>query len=227
MKASNPGTEDRFGRAIANGVVVVGAAGEDSNATGIDGDQSNNSASVAGASYAFTFKAQPYESFCFGDGTLPSPCPCSLPNTVPSPPAATGHGCANSFDLDGALLSASGTVSPDTLRIRVQVAPPNYMAFGLLLKGNGADVNGVASSDGIRCVDGALIRFGGHNAGQYGAYGGYWSYPNDVQTTPISAATLQAPAQTAYYQLYYRNAAPSFCTPATTNWSSGLSVDWP
>jgi hypothetical protein len=130
------------------------------------------------------------------------------------------------LSAEGALLSASGSLSPDELEISVHVAPA-YAAFALLVKGDASDANGVASSDGLRCVDGAIVRFGGHIAGANGDAPGRWSYPNAVQTTPISTMTSQAPGQTAYYQLYYRNAAASFCTPATTNWSSGLVVPWP
>lgn len=56
FKASNTGFDDNFGRAIAisGNTLVVGAAKEDSNATGINGEQSDNSALDAGAVYVFT-----------------------------------------------------------------------------------------------------------------------------------------------------------------------------
>jgi hypothetical protein len=56
LKASNTGTQDVFGRsvAISGDTVVVAAVSEDSNATGINGDQNNNSANFAGAVYVFT-----------------------------------------------------------------------------------------------------------------------------------------------------------------------------
>ncbi len=56
LKASNTGTNDNFGIsvAISGNTVVVGAFSEDSNATGVDGDQSDNSANNAGAAYVFT-----------------------------------------------------------------------------------------------------------------------------------------------------------------------------
>jgi hypothetical protein len=55
LTASNPGQEDWFGRSvsISGDTVVIGAHREDSNATGIDGDQTNNGASSAGAAYVF------------------------------------------------------------------------------------------------------------------------------------------------------------------------------
>lgn len=57
LKASNPGADDRFGRAISlssdGNTLAVGAAGEDSAAIGVNGDQLSNAASGAGAVYVF------------------------------------------------------------------------------------------------------------------------------------------------------------------------------
>jgi hypothetical protein len=56
LKASNTGAGDTFGSAVAisGDTIVVGAYGEDSNTTGVNGNQTDNSASGAGAAYAFT-----------------------------------------------------------------------------------------------------------------------------------------------------------------------------
>jgi FG-GAP repeat len=56
LKASNTGAGDYFGKfvAVSGGTVAVGAPAESSNATGVGGDQSNNSASQSGAAYVFT-----------------------------------------------------------------------------------------------------------------------------------------------------------------------------
>ena len=55
LKASNPGSGDQFGDsvAIAANTIVVGASGEASAATGINGNQSDNGAAGAGAAYVF------------------------------------------------------------------------------------------------------------------------------------------------------------------------------
>jgi hypothetical protein len=57
VKASNPGVEDYFGWSVAlsgdGNTLVVGAPQEDSNATGIDGDQLDDAVSSAGAVYVF------------------------------------------------------------------------------------------------------------------------------------------------------------------------------
>lgn len=165
-------------------------------------------------------------SFCSGDGSLPTPCPCVPPNTVPNPSGFAGHGCANAFLLDGALLQASGTLAPDTLQLECQVSP-NFLGFAFLFKGNAMDANGVASSDGLRCADGQIIRFGGHFAGANGEEMGIWKYPNDVQTLPVTTVTAQPAGQSAYYQLFYRNASANFCNASTANLSNGIQLAWP
>lgn len=55
LKASNTGAGDNFGRsvAISGDTVVVGAIFEDSNATGVNGDQANNASPNSGAAYVF------------------------------------------------------------------------------------------------------------------------------------------------------------------------------
>ncbi|MBK8170140.1 MAG: integrin [Sandaracinaceae bacterium] len=57
LKASNADAGDRFGTSLSienNGsTLIVGADGEDSNAVGVNGDETNNSASGSGAVYVF------------------------------------------------------------------------------------------------------------------------------------------------------------------------------
>jgi len=55
IKSSNTGTSDLFGWSVAlsGDALAVGAAGEDSNATGVNGNQADNSASNSGAVYVF------------------------------------------------------------------------------------------------------------------------------------------------------------------------------
>jgi hypothetical protein len=54
IKASNTDRWDEFGRvALSGDTLAVGAQGEDSAATGIDGDQADNSAVDSGAVYLY------------------------------------------------------------------------------------------------------------------------------------------------------------------------------
>jgi hypothetical protein len=95
-----------------------------------------------------------------------------------------------------------------------------------VLKGDAQNASGIAFGDGVRCVDGALVRFGEHLAGTNGSPTGEWTYPNAVQTAQVSVATSQLVGTTAYYQLVYRNANTGFCSPATFNASNGFRVAW-
>lgn len=167
----------------------------------------------------------PGTPFCFGDDSIPTPCPCVPPNIVPNPGSAPGHGCANSFNADGALLSSTGTTAPDTVQFTCAISS-NYANFALMVKGNASSPNGVQLNDGIMCVSGAIIRFGSHYAATGGAPLGSWTYPNTIQTTAVSTATAQIAGQHAYYQLYYRNAMPNFCTAATANLSNAVDIMW-
>ncbi|MDH5600885.1 MAG: integrin [Gammaproteobacteria bacterium] len=58
IKPSNPDSEDYFGASVSlsadGNTLVVGASGEDSNASGINGDQVNNLIRDSGAAYVFT-----------------------------------------------------------------------------------------------------------------------------------------------------------------------------
>jgi hypothetical protein len=71
LKASNTGANDQFGYsvAVAGDTVVVGAPFEDSNATGVNGNQTNNSASSAGAAYVF-LNAPASEMAVLGNGQV-------------------------------------------------------------------------------------------------------------------------------------------------------------
>src|SRR5207249_3914510 len=61
LKASNTSADDRFGKSVAmsDGIVVVGAFSEDSAATGVNGDGSNENGPGSGAAYVFTLPPPP------------------------------------------------------------------------------------------------------------------------------------------------------------------------
>lgn len=56
LKSSNSESGDRFGTSvsISDNTIVIGAPNEDSSATGVNGNQANNSVSGSGAAYVFT-----------------------------------------------------------------------------------------------------------------------------------------------------------------------------
>jgi hypothetical protein len=143
---------------------------------------------------------------------------------VPTPLAsAFGHGCPNSFTQNGARLDVIAGCSDDP--IFSAVIGGNSASFALLVKGT-ATVSPTPSGDGLRCVDGQLVRFGGHNAGTNGAPLGTWTYPNLVQTIPAQVASQTPPGQGAAFQLFYRNVQP-VCNSSTTNWTNAILIhEW-
>ena len=76
-----------------------------------------------------------------------------------------------------------------------------------------------AFGDGIRCVDGNILRVGTTTIAS-----GQTTYPGPGQL-PISVRGQITEPCTRYYQTYYRNAA-NYCTPATANASDGAALLW-
>jgi hypothetical protein len=167
-----------------------------------------------------TFAGTPY---CFGDGSLATPCPCALPNTVPSPSGAADAGCANSSNVSGARLRASGTTSPDT--VRLHGSSQTFAGYTIFIAGNGTELGGVAYHDGVRCAGGTFLRIGAQNA-----TGGTTVYPNLALgfTLPLHVVSGVTPGsgQTRYYQALYRDATPGFCSPGTLNLTNAVELVW-
>lgn len=165
----------------------------------------------------------PGSAYCFGDGTLWTPCPCAPPNTVPNPSGAHDAGCANSFNLAGAQLLAAGDINPDGVVLMGEGLPP--VSFTFFVMGSATSEDGIANGDGVRCVDGALIRFGAQNA-----VSGTTTYPNVglglTQPLSLVSGTQSGSGVTRQYQIFYRNTAPNFCSAGTTNWSSAYRIVW-
>ena len=78
LKASNTGAGDDFGSSVAvsGDTVVVGALGEDSNATGVNGNQADNSATSAGAAYTFAPANSNPARITISDSAAATPYPC-------------------------------------------------------------------------------------------------------------------------------------------------------
>jgi serine protease AprX len=157
---------------------------------------------------------QPGVPYCSGDATLATLCPCFNSGIA-------NHGCANSVEPQGAKLAGSGIVATDTVTLTASQVPPN--ALTIFMKGDTTDPSGIVFGDGVRCVDGNLIRFGLQNA----SAGGVAAFPGALPGT-VSAAggTPVGSGITAYYQAYYRNSDGAFCPPATFNITNGYRLTW-
>jgi hypothetical protein len=163
--------------------------------------------------------ATPFTNYCFGNGSLSTACPCGNNGLI-------GHGCDNSRGTGGALLTANGTVSPDTVVLTSSqelVAPLN-----IFLQGQISITSGVVFGDGVRCVDGNLKRLYTTTAS-----GGTAIAPGsgDPSITARSAALGDTitPGTSRFYQAYYRDPVLTFCpSPTGDEWnvSNAVKVDW-
>jgi hypothetical protein len=155
--------------------------------------------------------------FCLGDaGNRSVPCPCGN-NGSP------GHGCENSASTGGAALSVHGSVNPD--RVVLTTADELPRALSVFVQGRSVLSSPDPFGDGARCIGGALKRIGVKVA-----VAGSTSYPRsgDAPISVQSAALgdLIRPGTFRYYQVFYRDGNPSFCTPSTFNASNAVMVAW-
>lgn len=165
----------------------------------------------------------PGTAFCFGDGSMLTACPCAAPDVVPAPSGGADGGCANAFDLGGGKLDGAGSSNPDAVTLSATRLPPD--SFSVFFAGDGAEPDGLAFGDGVKCVRGVLLRFGGQVA-----TGGVATYPRPEigHTLPLHDVTASSigGGATIYYQVLYRNAAGAFCNPSPFNLTNGYQVTW-
>jgi hypothetical protein len=155
------------------------------------------------------------DPLCFGDGTF-APCPCANFG-------ASEHGCANSASSQGALLSHSGSLVPDTLALTSSIEPSTSLS--IFVQSDELRPLRTLVGDGILCLGGTLRRMYVKNA-----VGGSAQAPatGDPSITQRSAAIGDplTPGSVRYYQVWYRDDAGGFCTANTFNISNGLRVVW-
>jgi hypothetical protein len=161
----------------------------------------------------------PGSSFCSGDGSLATACPCG--NT-----GAVGNGCANSANAAGAHLLATGTTTPDTLVLNSSGELASVLS--IFLQGDASNSAGIVFGDGVRCAAGSLKRLYNHSA-----VGGAVSAPRpgepSVSARSAALGDVITPGSTRYYQVYYRDSDVTFCpAPPGNTWnvSNGWTVAW-
>lgn len=152
--------------------------------------------------------------FCFGDGSNGA-CPCANSGSA-------GHGCANSFNMAGALLTVSGSTNPDTVVLQASLMPSIASVASIFFQGDMDAGSGNVFGDGLRCAGGFLIVLGSKPSP-----GGISQYP-EAGDPSISVRGLVTPGSgvTRHYQAYYRNASAAFCPPATFNVTNGVTIVW-
>ncbi|MBK7877037.1 MAG: hypothetical protein IPJ77_15040 [Planctomycetes bacterium] len=166
----------------------------------------------------------PGVAFCFGDALdtqVTQVCPCANYG-------APRHGCANSANANGALLVATGSTAidvgtgTDTVVLASSGMPATASLGSVFLQGDAEFPGGTVFGDGVRCVDGALVRL---------AYkpnlGGAAQFP-EAGNLSLSQRGGVVPGSgvARSYQTYYRSASAVFCPPATFNVTNGVRVHW-
>ena len=178
LKASSPDANDEFGYSVAvsGDTIVVGAPFEDSSATGVDGNASDDSATDAGAAYVFvrqgaTWSQQAYlkasnaEAFdqfgasvaVSGDtivvGAVGESSAATGVNGDPTSNAASFSGSAYVFTRTGttwsqqAYLKASNTETSDAFGWSVSVSGDSVVVGALGEASNAVGVNGNQASN--------------------------------------------------------------------------------
>lgn len=136
IKASNPDFSDNFGRAVALGAggdtLAVSAPGEDSNATGINGDQANDQAGASGAVYVFVRAGSTWSQQAYVKAS----------NTGASDLFGTG------ISVSGNISSSALALSTDGNTLVVGAAAEDSNATGI----NGDGTNNAAGGSGAAYV---------------------------------------------------------------------------
>jgi hypothetical protein len=160
-------------------------------------------------------------AYCFGNGAGSTPCPCGGVG-------AAGAGCPNSANPNGARLEAVGLPSRivDSLVLQGSGMPPaaSVLYFQGTSQAQVATTGnfGTVFGDGLRCAAGATVRLGFRTN-----VAGASAIPS--AGSPALHVVGQVPATgsvTRYYQAWYRDASPTFCTTNRYNLTNGVAVVW-
>jgi len=214
LKASNTGELDRFGGAVAvsGETVVIGAAGEDSVATGVNGDQGSSGDRNTGAAYVFDPMSF---SFCDASDDALDSCPCGNPGSPDT-------GC----DTPVPAMQGGGTTGGIKLTVVLQETSPQNRAtvtgFGypaastppvIVIRAESL-VSPVVFGDGLRCIGTPIVRLSAVIA---------W---NRTSWHTFGHGAM-AGSGAFYYQLWFRSAPISYCDDeAAFNLSNGRRLTW-
>jgi hypothetical protein len=156
-------------------------------------------------------------AYCFGDQSGQS-CPCGLVS-------APGVGCPNSaIGNTGARLRSQGLPSSsvgDFRLIGTDMTPSSSVLYfqGTALQSGGA---GALFGDGLRCVSGSVLRLGTTT----NASGTSFFPPAGSQPIRVLGQIPSTGGVTRYYQAWYRDSNPNWCTANRFNLTNGVSVTW-
>jgi hypothetical protein len=154
---------------------------------------------------------------CFGDGSLATACPCANSGSP-------GRGCANSQAPEGALLTADGVASDDSV---VLTAGSMFSANScIFLQGSALSAQGVVFGDGLRCAGGQLLRLAVKSVQSGIAIYPDVGDPSILERNVELGSPISHPSQRVY-QTYYRDSSLAFCPAGGTfNVTNGVKIVW-
>jgi hypothetical protein len=158
-------------------------------------------------------------AFCSADASAATACPCSNSGAI-------GRGCDNSIFSGGAHLFAQGTTTPDKVALSSTDMLPNVLS--IFLQGD-AGIAGIVWGDGVRCTGGHLKRLYVKSASPEGIATAPSGTDLSIKAQSALLGDTIAPGSTRYYQVYYRDPEPSFCSAPqgdTFNASNALAIGW-
>jgi Domain of unknown function (DUF4082) len=154
-------------------------------------------------------------SYCFGDGTAMA-CPCGSPN------GAAGHGCSNSANPNGAVVTVlAGSNSIAAADLRFSSTGHRLSTLAVWFQGD-VLASPVSYGDGLRCVGSPLVRLYNMSFSP-----GTMPDPLDSPASPsiVVRGGITVPGTVKGYFLAYRDPATYGCS-ATFNASNAMSVTW-
>ena len=197
IKASNTGTSDRFGDAVActTEALVIGAELEDSNATGVNGIQTNNSTTNSGAAYVL--RVPPGAPFC-------------------------APGVANSTGQPARMAAFGSTfAAANDMTLEASALPMSSFGFFLTSRTSGFVAN-PAGSQGNLCLGGLIGRYVGPGQIQNSGAAGSFDLELDLTRTPTPTGLVAvAGGETWHYQAWYRDSVGGV---ATSNFTDGYTI---
>ncbi len=198
LKASNAEAGDEFGRfvSVSGDTVVIGSPAEDSAATGVNGDESDNSSDGTGAAYVFSGFTSP------GIGGV------------------VCVGAENSRGFSGNLAATgSPIVAEDSLSLEITCCPANGFGFVVTTSSNADPIQSVTVGEGTLCIaNSQLGRFAAVMTDAAGAA----TQAVDLAAIPTNLAPAAALAgDTYYFQFWHRDTVGGV---AVSNLTSAISV---
>lgn len=191
----------RKGVAVDDQFVLCGA---------IQDNQTGAFYSFDSAEIADVAAATDFGSYCYGDGTDGTACPCGNESS----PGGIAEGCRNSQDR-GAFIGASGSSSLAADDLRIHVNRARRLQAGVVVQGS-SQIS-IPFRDGKLCVGGLTERV----EVVFMDDKGYGATTGSIATQ----GGVPAPGLTRYYQAWYRDPNISACGTGS-NLTNAMTVHW-